>query len=187
MKINKYRKPENHIENFFYERWSSKSFNSKSITKSQIFSLFEAARWAPSSSNSQPWKFVYATTGEFREKLNMVLNPYNRAWASKAPLIILVFSKNHTDGKENRNAKFDTGSAWMSIAIQAKIMGMNSRAMGGIDLHKAHQVSGLSKKDYSSICAIAVGFSDDDGNSTENIPNSRMKIHEFIMDSPIIK
>ena len=184
MDINKFRQPDNYIENFFYERWSSRSFNSQTITESQIFSLFEAARWAPSSSNSQPWKFVYATNGKFREKLNMVLNPFNRVWATKAPLLILVFSKNHSNGKENRNSKFDTGAAWMSIAIQAKIMGMNTRAMGGIDLQMANHVSGLSEKDYSSICAIAVGFSADDKNSSENIPNSRRKINEFITDSP---
>jgi len=185
MNIDKYRRTENNIESFFYERWSSKLFTDKSVDKTQILSLFEAARWAPSSSNSQPWKFVYATNGDFREKLNMVLNPYNKKWASKAPLIILVFSKNKHNGKENRTAKFDTGAAWMSIAIQAKIMGMNTRAMGGIDHEVAHNVSGLTKDEYSSICAIAVGFPETDyGNSSENIPNSRIKIDEFIMDKP---
>ena len=115
----------------------------------------------------------------------MVLNPYNRKWATKAPLIILVFSKNQNDGKENRNAKFDTGAAWMSIAIQAKIMGMNTRAMGGLDHDIAHKVSGLTKGEYSSICAIAVGFSEPEYNDhSENIPSSRVKLEEFIMDKP---
>ncbi|MBL01504.1 MAG: hypothetical protein CL774_03325 [Chloroflexi bacterium] len=185
MNIDKYRHPENNIENFFYERWSSKLFKSKTIDKTQILSLFEAARWAPSSNNAQPWRFVYATKGEFREKINMVMNPYNRKWATKAPLIILVFSKNQNDGKENRSAKFDTGAAWMSIAIQAKIMGMNTRAMGGIDHDLAHKVSGLPIGEYSSICAIAVGFSESDDNDlSENIPSSRVKLEEFIMDKP---
>lgn len=186
MNIDKYRQPENNIENFFFERWSSRLFNDKLVDKNQILSLFEAARWAPSSSNSQPWKFVYATKGDFREKLNLVLNPFNRKWATKAPLIILVFSKNQNNGKENRNAKFDTGAAWMSLAIQAKIMGLNTRAMGGIDHEIAHKVSGLSKDEYSSICAIAVGYPQlNFDNDSENTPSSRMKIDEFVMDKPL--
>ena len=186
MNIDKYRHPENNVENFFFERWSSRLFTDKPISRNQILSLFEAARWAPSSSNSQPWKFVYATNDDFREKLNLVLNPFNRKWAIKAPLIILVFSKNQNNGKENRNAKFDTGAAWMSLAIQAKIMGLNTRAMGGIDHEVAHNVSGLSKDEYSSICAIAVGYADPDyDNISENTPSSRMKIDEFIMDKPL--
>ena len=177
-------------KNFINNKWvdpeTEKYFETTSpANNDQILSLFEAARWAPSSSNSQPWKFVYATNDDFREKLNLVLNPFNRKWAIKAPLIILVFSKNQNNGKENRNAKFDTGAAWMSIAIQAKIMGLNTRAMGGIDHEVAHNVSGLSKDENSSICAIAVGYADPDYNISENTPSSRMKIDEFIMDKPL--
>ena len=73
MNIDKYRHPENNVENFFFERWSSRLFTDKPISRNQILSLFEAARWAPSSSNSQPWKFVYATNDDFIE-LNLVLN-----------------------------------------------------------------------------------------------------------------
>ena len=93
MNIDKYRHPENNVENFFFERWSSRLFNDKPISKNQILSLFEAARWAPSSSNSQPWKFVYATKDDFREKLNLVLNPFNRKWAIKAPSDYISFFK----------------------------------------------------------------------------------------------
>ncbi len=146
------------VEPMFVERWSSRSFADVALTDEQIASLFEAARWAPSSSNRQPWVFVYATDGPDRERFNSVLNEGNARWAPKAPMLVLVFARKvDEDGKNIRTAGFDTGAAWMSLALQANRMGLNTRAMGGIDLDAAYDVAGVPRDTFESVCAIAVG------------------------------
>ena len=136
--INKYRIADYEIDKMFLERLSIKSFFDKSLSKEKISKLFEAARWAPSSSNRQPWRFIYYSAGVNREKMNSILNDGNRVWASKAPLLIFVYAMVETkQGKNNYTAHFDTGAAWMSLAIQARIMGLYTHAMGGIDREKA--------------------------------------------------
>ena len=71
--INEFRKPDTKIDNIFTERWSIRSFMEKPLTSLQISKLFESARWAPSSSNRQPWNFVYSTSGNSRVKMNNIL------------------------------------------------------------------------------------------------------------------
>ncbi len=169
----------------FTERWSSKSFTGKPLTEDQIASLFEAAHWAPSSGNSQPWLFVYATDGPDRERLNTVLNEGNARYAPAAPLFILVFARTtKDDGGNIRTGMFDTGAAWMSLALQANRMGLNSRAMGGIDLDAAYEVTGVSREHFTSICAITVGErgTDDDLHprmAKENFANDRRPVSEI--------
>ena len=153
------------VEPMFIERWSSRSFADVPLTGDQIASLFEAAHWAPSSGNRQPWVFVYATDGPDRERLNSVLNEDNARWAPKAPMLILVFARKVTeDGKNIRTAQFDTGAAWMSLALQANRMGLNTRGMAGIDRDAAYDAAGVPRDTFESICAIAVGTrgTDDD-------------------------
>lgn len=146
------------VEPMFIERWSSKSFADEPLTEDQIDSLFEAAHWAPSSSNKQPWLFIYATDGPDRERLNSVLNEGNARWAPRAAMLVLVFAqKVAEDGGNVRTGQFDTGAAWMSLALQANRMGLNTRAMGGIDLDAAYDVAGVSRETFESVCAIAVG------------------------------
>jgi nitroreductase len=85
------------LEPMFIERWSSKSFTSRPLAQAQIASLFEAARWAPSSGNRQPMLFVYATDGADRQKFDLVLNESNRKWASRSAMVVLVFARTVTD------------------------------------------------------------------------------------------
>jgi nitroreductase len=146
------------VEPMFVERWSSKSFADVPLTPEQIASLFEAAHWAPSSSNKQPWVFVYATGGPDRERFNSVLNEGNARWAPKAAMLVLVFARKiNEEGGNVRTGQFDTGAAWMSLALQANRMGLNTRAMGGIDLDAAYDVAGVPRDTFESVCAIAVG------------------------------
>ena len=147
------------FEEMFLDRWSSRSFSPKKIDQEQIDQLFEAAHWAPSSGNRQPWRFVYATDGENRKKFNSVLYDSNAMWAPKAPMLILVFAETkNEEGNNIRTGMFDTGAAWMSLALQANRMGLNSRAMGGIDLEATYEIAGVPKDRFTAICAIAVGY-----------------------------
>ena len=168
----------------FVERWSSRSFADVPLTGHQIASLFEAAHWAPSSGNRQPWVFVYATDGADRERFNSVLNEGNARWAPKAPMLILVFARKVTeDGKNIRTAQFETGAAWMSLALQANRMGLNTRGMAGIDRDAAYDAAGVPRDTFESICAIAVGTrgTDDDLHPRiveQNFANDRKPVGE---------
>ena len=173
------------VEEMFLDRWSSRSFSPKKIDQEQINQLFEAAHWAPSSGNRQPWRFVYATDGENRKKFNSVLYDSNAMWAPKAPMLILVFAETkNEEGNNIRTGMFDNGAAWMSLALQANRMGLNSRAMGGIDLEAAYEVAGVPKDRFTAICAIAVGYrgTDEDIHPRmvkNNFANDRKELSEI--------
>ena len=147
------------LDRMFVERWSSKAFTDDRLPEQQIAVLFEAAHWAPSSSNRQPWLFVYTTEGPDRVRFNSVLNEGNTLWATKASMLVLVFARVvDEEGNSIRTAYFDTGAAWMSLALQGNRMGLNTRAMGGIDLEAAYSAAGVPREEFETICAIAVGI-----------------------------
>ena len=172
------------VEPMFIERWSSRSFSDVPLTDEQIASLFEAAHWAPSSGNRQPWVFVYATDGRDRERFNSVLKEGNARWAPKAAMLVLVFARKVTeDGTNIRTAQFDTGAAWMSLALQANSMGLNTRGMAGIDRDAAYDAAGVPRDTFESICAIAVGTRGTDNDLhprivEQNFANSRKPVGE---------
>ena len=173
------------LDRMFVERWSSKAFTDDRLSEQQIDVLFEAAHWAPSSSNKQPWLFVYATDGPDRVRFNSVLNEGNTLWATRASMLVLVFARVvDEEGSSIRTAHFDTGAAWMSLALQANRMGLNTRAMGGIDLDAAYTAAGVPREEFQTICAIAVGvpgtLDDIDPDIAKgNIANDRNPINEI--------
>ena len=173
------------LDRMFVERWSSKAFTDDRLSEQQIDVLFEAAHWAPSSSNRQPWLFVYATDGPDRVRFNSVLNEGNTLWATRASMLVLVFARVvDEEGSSIRTAHFDTGAAWMSLALQANRMGLNTRAMGGIDLDAAYTAAGVPREEFQTICAIAVGvpgtLDDIDPDIAKgNIANDRNQINEI--------
>lgn len=147
------------IESMFTNRWSSKAFSDQMLKQEQITSLFEAARWAPSGNNRQPWLFVYSTSGPQREKFDSLLSEGNAVYVPKAAMMVLVFARTvDDDGNRIRTAFFDTGAAWMSLALQANLMGLNTRALGGIDLDGAYEVANVPADKYETVCGIAVGY-----------------------------
>ena len=132
------RVPSAQVDPLFVNRWSPRSFAAEPLSDAEVASLFEGARWSPSSFNGQPWLFLYETDGPDRPLFDSVLMPRNRAWASKAPLVGFIFANTRTpDGREPRTAQFDTGAAWMALTLQlraedyviaAKIAGMREAA-----------------------------------------------------------
>jgi nitroreductase len=183
------RNPECEVDSIFTDRWSPRSFLSEPLAKYQIDSLFEAARWAPSCFNEQPWLFIYATAPEDRQKLLSVLIAKNQRWASKCPLLMFVLTRRkfQEGGRENRHAPFDAGAAWISLALQARRMGLYAHAMAGFNLEKAYEVLGVSKDEYIVMAAIAVGRKgdadqlEDDLSSIES-PNARKPLSEVATD-----
>ncbi|MDB5665981.1 nitroreductase family protein [Cypionkella sp.] len=122
----------------FTSRFSPRGFTAKSLTEREVLALLEAARWAPSASNNQPWRFAYGLRGdEAFTKIADSLVPFNRSWAEKAAALIVVASRSTVtkDGAEVfvPTHVFDTGAAWGYLALQAHHAGLVAHAMAGYD------------------------------------------------------
>ena len=147
----------------FLERWSPRNYTGEAMDDTELFRLFEAARWAPSSSNRQPWRFLYAKreTPDWRLFFDL-LKPGNQRWAEAASVLLAVVSKrtapvkDSDEVRENHSHSFDTGAACMSLALQAAATGWAAHAMAGYDLDRAIVELGVPD-DYRMECMIAVG------------------------------
>ena len=152
------RVPSAEVDPLFVDRWSPRSFSDEPPTDAEIATVFEGARWSPSSFNRQPWLFVYETDGPDREIFDSILMPGNQVWAVKAPLIGFIFAETTTpDGRRPRTAQFDTGAAWMSLALQARIIGLYTHAMAGIDHDVVYEKLGVSAERYTAMCGFVAG------------------------------
>ncbi|NNM88946.1 MAG: hypothetical protein HKL95_10560 [Phycisphaerae bacterium] len=107
--------------------------------------VLEAARWAPSSFNEQPWLFVFAQSAADLTKFRPLLMDQNRLWADQAPVLVLIFVRRHFphNGKPNRHYMFDTGAAWMSLALQARKLGLYAHAMSAFHQEQAYETLGV--------------------------------------------
>lgn len=156
------RQPDHPVAPQFPARWSPRSFTDRALTEADVMSLLEAARWAPSASNHQPWRFAWARRDEDAfSAIRDTLTGNNPVWAGKAGALFVVASKDTVTNREgtevaNRTAGFDTGAAWMSLALQAKVMGLIAHAMGGFDKDKLAVAVGLPAG-HTIQCVVAVG------------------------------
>ncbi|MBN1914494.1 MAG: nitroreductase family protein [Parachlamydiales bacterium] len=133
------REPEYPIDDRILHRWSPRSFTQEPISDEQLFSLFEAAKWAPSSYNNQPWRFIYAkkNTPFWNDFLSLLID-FNKEWAQKAAALIVIISKKTFDnGNFSKTHSFDTGAAWQNLALQAGSLGFVAHGMEGFDYEKA--------------------------------------------------
>lgn len=157
------RQAEVPVDPRFVARWSPRSFLPDPIPRAVLDSMVEAARWAPSSINLQPWRFFITGQGPTRDRWNEAVNPGNRAWSDKAPVLVWVVARTtlgpnpyHPPSTPNPHAFFDTGAAALSFVLEGERHGLRSHSMGGIDAQKAHALLGLDA-DHAVVCAIAVG------------------------------
>lgn len=130
----------------------------EALSRNDLLPLFEAARWAPSCANSQPWRFVYGLAGtpEF-DALFATLAPGNQAWVKRAGALVLVCAKTTMpNGSPSPTPAFDAGAAWMSFALQGSLSGLVSHAMAGFDGTRAREVAQVPE-DHLVIMVIAVG------------------------------
>jgi nitroreductase len=131
------------IHDLIRRRWSPRAFAEQPIEPDKLLSIFEAARWAASASNEQPWAFVVATWQEPKNYADMlsVLVEFNRTWANRAPVLILTLA--HTqfekDGRPNRHAFYDLGQAAANLALQATALGLSAHQMAGFDVEAARE------------------------------------------------
>ena len=133
------------IHELFLRRWSPRAMSGEALTREELCTLFEAARWAPSSGNGQPWRFVYALAGtiEFRAFFEL-LAAGNQPWCAKAGGLVVVASRHQrANGQPARTHAFDTGAAWASLALQGTVMGLVVHGMEGFDYERAAGIIGL--------------------------------------------
>lgn len=136
--MNTTRTPGHAIASQFTERWSPRAFTAETLDETTLLSFLEAARWAPSASNIQPWRFVYGFRGTpAGQAILSGLVPFNQTWAQHAAALVVVMSATHsvapgqTEAKPNAWHAFDSGSAWMSLALAAHGAGWATHGMGG--------------------------------------------------------
>lgn len=134
------------IDKQFVERWSPRAFGGEDISAETLSTFLEAARWAPSAFNLQPWRFLYArrNTPQWDRYLGL-LNEFNRSWAASASAIVIVLSKTTflPAGKDvevpSATHSFDAGAAWGFLALQASLSGWAAHAIAGIERDKIRQ------------------------------------------------
>jgi nitroreductase len=179
------------IHNSIANRYSELAFEPKSISKSDVDLLFEAARWAPSSYNEQPWRFYFASRDnkESFEKMLSILVPGNSEWAKDASLLIISTAQKHLslNGNDNAYAKHDTGLATSNLLIQAESMGFATHVMGGFDREKARNILDFPESTIP-VAAIAVGYHGDKSKLSEanikraNVPRKRKPVNEIAVE-----
>jgi nitroreductase len=152
------------IHEIISDRWSPRAFGEESISRPTLLSLFEAARWAPSAYNDQPWYFMIAMR-EDREEFERMLGclvEANQAWAHGAALLAIAVARmsySH-NGKPYRHAHYDTGQAVMSMALQATALGIRVHQMAGFDPEQARETYGIPEG-HEALTAIAMGYPGD--------------------------
>ncbi len=173
----------------FITRWSPRSFMHKDVEIADLEALFEAARWAPSCFNEQPWMFVYAKKQDDLKRMQSILVDSNQVWANHAPVLIAVFARRNfnSTGQENEWAAYDTGAAWMSLCLQAHAMGMICHAMGGFKANEIYDVLNVDQEKYQAICVVAVGYQGEKENLPENLrekegPSQRQPVEAFTFE-----
>ncbi|ASY64803.1 Nitroreductase family protein [Sinorhizobium sojae CCBAU 05684] len=187
-----HRKADHPIHSIFLERWSPRAFTGEDIGKEELLALFEAARWAPSASNLQPWRFIYARRGtDSFARLLSTLDEGNQRWAKNASALVVILSKTHrvTSSGEVRPASthaFDTGAAWFALALQTQLAGWHAHAMAGIDRDKA--IKALEVPEHHRVeAAVAIGKLAEPSTLPDDLrerekPSQRKPIGEFVFE-----
>ena len=153
------RKADHQVADIFLERWSPRAMSGEEVEWEALMSLFEAARWAPSSYNNQPWRFVYCRRSEADwQRFLGLLADGNKAWAKDAGALVVVCSRKVFDfnGQPSRTHHFDAGAAWAYLALQGSLRGLVVHGMEGFDYDRARSELGVPD-DFDIEAMIAVG------------------------------
>ena len=176
------------IHPLLQERWSPRAFEARLVEPAKLRSILEAARWAPSGGNGQPWHFVVATKENEEEyaKLASCLTPGNAEWATQAPVLILTVAQMVTSsGRKNGHAFHDMGLATQNLAIQATSLDLYVHPMAGFSVDTARTLYGIPEE-YEPVTMLAVGYLGDPETLAEQrrqqelTPRVRKPLSEFV-------
>ena len=190
----KIRKVENNINPLFVNRWSPRAMSGEEISHDDLMGLFEAARWAPSSYNNQPWRFIYAMRNtDHWQRLFSLLIDWNKIWAQNAAVIVAVVSRKNFEFNEKPaiTHQFDAGAAWENLALEATTRGLVTHGMQGFDYNEARKA--LQVPDSFDVMAmIAIGKLGQKENLPSDLqereyPSDRKSLKEIVMEGKFIE
>lgn len=155
------RDPHPGVDPEFPARWSPRSFVKTAIPEDELAAIFDAARWAPSCFNEQPWRFLVSTGDTFDTFLGLLVES-NQKWARNASVIgFTVAKKNFShNGKPNASAIYDCGSAWMSLTMQARKFGLYTHGMAGIRKDAIYEAFGIDRDEFEVVAGFTIGVLD---------------------------
>jgi len=167
-------------------RWSPRAFSKDKISRADIHTLIEAARYAPSCFNEQPWRFLIADTEETLTKMRSILYESNQVWANNAPVLLLICAKKtfSENSKDNYWHMFDAGTAWGFLSLEAHRIGLITHAMGGFSRKAAGEAFQIPE-DLDIVTVVAIGKMGDpallpEDLKKEEFPNTRKEIEELL-------
>ena len=183
------RTPQYPVNPLFLNRWSPRAMSGQPITDEEFLTLMEAARWAPSSYNNQPWRFIYAKRDTPSwPTLFGLMGEFNQGWAKNAAVLLVVISKKTFDhnGQPSRTHSFDTGAAWENLALQASLMGLVAHGMEGFDYDRTKGELHIPEE-YQVEAMVALGRP---GNKEQLVaalqeretPSERKPISSFLLE-----
>lgn len=184
------------VDPIFTRRWSPRAFDSSAIPDADLHTIFEAARWAPSAFNAQPWRFLYAKreSGDWGRFVSLLM-PFNQTWAKNASVLIYICSDTLMEMKPGQTSpshthSFDAGAAWSAIALQATMLGYHAHGMAGVEWDRVREELKVPERfRIEAACVIGrTGALDvlDEKNRAREIPSDRRPIREtaFAGDFP---
>ena len=190
------------IEEILKRRWSPRAFSDRIVERDKLQRMFEAARWAASSFNEQPWSFIVATKEKPDEYAALLscLTEKNQQWARRAPVLMVSVAKLNFEknGKPNRHAFHDVGMAVSNLIVQATGSGLYVHQMAGFSVERVRETYGVPEG-FEPVAAVAVGYPDDPNVLPEQFrqqevgPRQRKPIESFIFEakwgetSPLVK
>ncbi|MFS2034067.1 nitroreductase family protein [Polaromonas sp. CT11-55] len=181
------RTPDHPINPLFTDRWSPRAFTGEAIPEAALLSTLEAARWAPSAYNLQPWRFIYARrdTASWLPIFDTLVE-FNQGWAKRAAALVVIVSAKQAvfpgaaDAAPNAWHSFDCGAAWASLAFQATLSGWSAHGMAGFDADRLRQAVAVPDA-YAIEAVVAIGKRGDKGVLPEGLqaretPNGRLPL-----------
>jgi nitroreductase len=185
--VKKFRKTDLKINDIFWKRWSPRALSEEGLSQDLVFQVLEAARFAPSSFNEQPWRFIYSLSPSqpFFDILNCLVE-FNQTWAKRAGALIVILSKKNFshNNQVNQTADFDTGAAWQNLGLQASLLNLVAHGMSGVNFEKLRNTLKVSQ-DYNIIAVVALGHPGDINDLPEDLkkqeePSSRLDLSKII-------
>lgn len=185
------RKPDHPIDKIFLDRWSPRAMTGESIPQEELMVLFEAARWAPSSYNNQPWRILYARRDSEHWPIFFdLMAEFNQGWAKNAAALLLFISKTTFDfnGEASVTHSYDTGAAWENLALQGWLKGLVVHGMQGFDYDRARTALNIPEG-FQVEAMAAVGRPADPQTLPPDLlekesPSDRRKLKQTICEGP---
>ena len=183
------RKADHPIDPLFLQRWSPRAFDCSVIPQDDLLTIFEAARWAPSAFNTQPWRILYAHRGDANwARFLELLIPWNQSWAHSASVLLFILSDSLMEMKPGKESvshthSYDSGAAWACFALQATRMGYQAHGMSGVDFERVRTELVVPER-FRVEAAGVVGRIGDPATLPEKlrareVPSGRKPVEEF--------